>query len=314
MRLDFIATVHMFLSQAAYHVLVSPDNTPMGNLRPADFPSALAFNLSECKTMLHYLSEFLSIVIVLPEEGVREGAMHVSFKKHIFSNFVKVDGYDATINGTPIRKFHCGEQFFKAACVVKHMEADPEDARHIFVDNRLEALHAVMNAATPKAAKAATSKLAPFYSSEWDAVSFEAMTETQIWKAMDQACHDFHLYLAELCSEHAIHYDHVYFYEAIGKFDLVWGTGLEVDAMHARILELPGASWGTPDCTVVPAWARPFPGENKLGRAIQTAFRYVVGGYGEFVGETVAEFTGRVGTEFSSFQLEQHKRARTGSA
>ena len=64
----------------------------------------------------------------------------------------------------------------------------------------------------------------------------------------------------------------------------------------------------------MPDAARPFPGKNKLGRAIQTAFLFVVGDDGEFVGETAEAFIERVGTGSGTFEFEPVKRARTDSA
>jgi predicted NAD-dependent protein-ADP-ribosyltransferase YbiA (DUF1768 family) len=307
----------MLLSKAAFDILVSPDNQPMGETNPADFPSAIVFQQSECKTQLLYLSEFLSIVILLPVEGVREGSINVSFKRRLLSNFVGVKGPGVTINDTPVKSFKCPEQFFKAACVVFHIETDPVNAPESLVENRLSVLRAIMNAATPQQAKFATGGLTglqPFYAREWDEVSFEVMIEAQIWKATDPDCHAFHHYLADLCSEHGILFDHVYFFEALGKRDVVWGTGLDVDEMHAATVSLPDARWGAPDCDEVPDESRPFPGKNKLGRAIQTAFLFVVGDDGEFVAETAEAFVERVGTASGTFEFEPVKRARTASA
>lgn len=305
----------MLLTQAAFDLLTSVDHPPMTKFNEAHYPAAIVFHQSDCKTQLYYVSECLAIIILLPVEGGHAGSIHVCFNKNVFSNFVAIHGADVTINGSPVRKFYCGEQFFKAGCVVAHMarDADADDAEARAL-NRLSVLADVMGAPEPKVAKFATGKLSPFYAAEWDESSFGVMTHAQIWKATDPAQHAFHMYIAELREAHGIPSLHTYFYEAAGRRDMVWGSGLEVEELADRIRAHPTLDWGVQDPTELPEAERPFPGKSKLGLAIKIAHHFVTGHQDCCAHETAEDFAKRSGTETPVFEFNAAKRARTNSA
>jgi hypothetical protein len=329
----------MLLTQAAFDLLTSVDHPPMTSFNPANYPAAIVFNQSDCKTQLYYVSEGLAIIILLPIEGGHEGSIHVCFNKEVFSNFVAIHGADVTINDMPVSKFYCGEQYFKAGCVAFHISRDaklasaapasaelvagaapaelasaaPADAEERAL-NRLSVLAAVMGASEPKVAKFATGKLSPFYAAEWDEVSFGIMTQVQLWKATDPANHAFHMYISWLRRAHGIPCLNTYFYEAAGLRDLVWGCGLLVEDMADSIRARPSLDWGTQDPSAIPEAERPFPGQSKLGTTIKIAHHFVTGYKDICAHETVEDLIARSGTDTPVFTFhDPNKRARTGS-
>ena len=304
----------MLLTEAAFNILTSDCNPPMVKINESDFPKGIVFSKSECGTQLYYLGDYIAILILLPIEGVRsEGSLHYMFYRRCDSNFSAIHGAPITINGKPVSKIHCGEQLFKAGCVLLHMQEDPaEDVDAVADDyeartaNRLAVLSHVMGAASPADCKGATGALKPFYADLWDKASFDVMTEVQYWKATDSENHAFKQFLGSLCKDHGIPFTNVGIYEATvpddkGRVDRIWGTGVGVADMLAVIREQPDLYWFSPDGGEVSTGARPFAGKNLLGRALQLAFKRVVGDAGEHLGESVEAYIARVGTESPLF-------------
>ena len=305
----------MLLTEAAFNLLTCDCNPPMVKINESDFPKDIVFSRSECGTQLYYLSDYVSILILLPVEGVRaEGSLHYMFYRRTDSNFSAIHGAAITINGTPVSKLHCGEQLFKAACVLLHMQEDPaEDVCKEGDDyaartaNRLAVLSHVMGAASPADCKGATSALKPFYPQLWDMASFDVMVQVQNWKATDPEHHAFKKFLGSLCKDYSIPFANVGIYEATtpddkGRVDLIWGTGVGVADMLNAIRAQPDLAWYAPEGGLVEDESRPYKGKNRLGRALQLAFQSVVGKAGEHLDESLADFVERIGTESPIFE------------
>ena len=304
----------MLLTEAAFNILTSDCNPPMVEIKESSFPKDIVFAKSECGTQLYYISEYIAILILLPIEGVRsEPSLHYMFYRRCDSNFSEIHGSAITINGTPVSRIHCGEQLYKAGCVLFHIERDPPQILDDDTDdsvartaNRLAVLSHVMGAASPADCKGATSALKPFYGAAWDEASLDVMTEVQYWKATDPEHHAFKQFLGGLCKEHSIPFANVGIYEATvpdkkGRVDLIWGTGVGVEDMLKAIREQPALAWFAPDGAEVPTESRPYKGKNSLGRALQFAFKRVVGADGEYLGESVEDYAARIGTESPLF-------------
>ena len=211
--------------------------------------------------------------------------------------------------------FCCGEEYFKAACAVLHI--DPTDTEAVLpaTIHNLAVLDAVMTAPTPIKCKLSTggaNGLRGFDAAKWDKNSLWIMGKIQEWKFTDPTFHAFIRFLATTAAEHGISQRDVYYYEATDK-DAVWGTGTPVAAMHTGILADVDYCMGALDTFEgiiydrTPSWEskvlfKPaFKGKNGLGKALRSAHLFAMGPDGEFMHETTAEYIDRSGKESTIF-------------
>lgn len=291
----------MLLSRQAFELIVTPHD-PM-QCKPPNFPE-IVLTLSDCGTYKYYKDEKFFIVVFL-ETSTRYGMVVIGFYRGNLSNFSKI-GVVYNINGKDV-VFHCGEQAFKAACAVAHL--NPKDDS-LNVKN-LEVLKAVLNAPEPKKAKSATFKLEGFDSKMWDVASPEVMYWVQLLKFKDPEFRAFMLEIAQIAKDNGIDADHVFFTEASGEEDRVWGTGpgANVDELFGIVCK-EGNSIKLYNNLVDPKKRREpadllFVGFNGLGKAIDMAFRDLSGDKFQGLLETMDEFIARVNA-FGGFDFFEY--------
>lgn len=284
----------------------------MPSAKPPGFPAAMVINRSECGRYFYYLDEKFSMVIVPKSVSNPTGLILSNFYGGLFSNFPKVVIPDSAmweINGKRFNPKN-GEQVFKAACVVSHM--DPTDETSPKALHLLDVLKAVMSSPSPKECKRATYAIAKedFDAVTWSSISCNVMTLAQLWKCMDPEFHGFYKAIAHQAVSYGIPFSRCLFTEAAGKEDFIWGCGLSVQEMFEGLTSnLDDKVWNFLVHDQVP-----FKGTNFLGECCNDAFKEVVGVEGEFLHETVEQFRERMGVDCPVFSFVDTKRARTGSS
>ena len=294
----------MLLSRQAFELIVTPHD-PM-ECKPPNFPEIVLI-LSECGTYKYYKDEKFFIVVFL-ETSTRYGMVVIGFYRGNLSNFSKI-GVVYNINGKDV-VFHCGEQAFKAACAVAHL--NPKDDS-LNVKN-LEVLKAVLNAPEPRKAKSATFKLEGFDAKMWDVASPEVMYWVQLLKFKDPEFRSFMLKIAQIAKDNGVDADHVFFAEASGEEDRIWGTGpgANVEELFGMVCK-EGNSTKLYNNLVDPRKRREpvdlvFVGSNGLGKAIDQAFRDLAGENFQGLSESMDEFIARV-DEFGGFSFFEYDAA-----
>ena len=279
--------------------------------KPAGFPD-MVFNKSECGRYFFYKDEKLSVIIVPPSESNPDGLVLTNFYGGMLSNFSRVvipEFAMWVINGKRFNPKN-GEQVFKAACVVAHM--DPTDETSDKALHLLSVLKAVMSAPSPKECKRATYAIPKedFDGDMWDAISPNVMTLTQIWKCMDPEFFGFYKAIAHQAASHGIPFSRCRFTEAAGADDFIWGCGLSVEEMFNGLTSnLDDKVWNLRVYN-----QKPYKGKNLLGESCGWAFQELIGIDGEFLDETVDKFRERIGLECPVFSFEETKRSRTLSS
>lgn len=302
----------MILSQRAFHLLTAKPVDWSFTANKPGFPDTcdgLEFKSSESGHELYHNSEFFSIIIQKPIRGVRaEAKLFYVFYKRCFSNFSFTAGITMQLDGKPIRAIKCGEQFFKLYCALLHLSnaessteyAEQPDEHERVCNDCMSVVANVLNGGSPATCKAATNALKPFLRQKWDDYSFDVMVHAQKWKCTDFVYFHHMNYVRLLCEKHDVALHNVGFFEA-SPMDKVWGTGSSTGDLTAQILASlsanDGKTWFLTDPSGCPEHKdRPFEGLNKLGRALQLTFWYVVGRDGDGIHETHHEYIARLGS------------------
>ncbi len=289
----------MLLTRSAFELLIAPHD-PMTCKQP-NFPE-ITLTTSECGKFKFFKQEKFFIVIFI------NGTMVVGFFGGNISNFSNIDVV-YNINGKDV-VIECGEKAFKASCAVAHLNHDDDSLN----ENVLEVLKAVLNAPEPKKAKSATSKLEKFDTEMWDEKSPEVMYKVQLLKFKDPKFRAFMLSLAQLAKDNGVDVDRCFFTEASGELDGKWGTGpgANVEELFSTICK-EGDTAKLLDNLMDPKKRRNpedsiFVGSNGLGKAVDKAFRDLVGKDFQSLSETAEEFAARI-EKFGGFELFEYNAA-----
>ncbi len=260
--------------------------------RDPDFPE-IVFTTSDCGKFKYYKDEKFFIIVFLAT-SVHHGLVLIGFYRGSLSNFSSTN-VSCNINGTNVA-IYCGEQAFKAACVVVHFNNN--DAS--YEDMNLDVLKVILNGSKPTDAKFAPKKLTAFDSGLWDQASPDAMYKVQLLKFTDPDFRAFLLKIAQIAKDHDVDAEHCFFAEAAGAEDRIWGTGpgANMDELFSNVckegntiklfnnLSDPKKRREPEDCIFV--------GLNGLGKAIDKAFRDFVGKDFECFSESTEQFVSRV--------------------
>ena len=272
----------MLLTRATLDVLLKP-RQPM-TCRAPEFPTIILTE-SECKTFKFFQTPHF-FVVVFPATRT----MHCAIYKHTFSNFVGAN-IQLDVGGEQV-SFRCGEEAFKAACAMIHLDL-PDISSN---ENNLQVLETILNADEPKVAKKAGSKIKGFKQDAWNAMSFNVMRSIQMLKFGDPKFRDFALGLAQIAKDNDILIENCFFMEATSDDDL-WGTGVSIDDVFSQTCKDGVAT---------------FKGRNLLGKAISEAFVALVSDNYVGLDETMDEFVARVSSKggFTLFELEGEPSAK----
>lgn len=343
----------MFLPENARQLLFTARDKHM-NCKPPNFPK-LVLKLSSCGTFKYFLSDKL-LVVVFPETspGANDGYMIYAFFKRDFSNFsaLQMEGVvcDDRIRQALLNiRFDCGEQFFKMMCAILHV--DPVTGENLNI------MQAILDANEPSDAKKAPNQTKGFNKLKWDGASLDAMTAARMNMNRDPIYRDRNLEIAQIAKDHGVKLVNVKFMEATEitpaveavaatettpavkakpeyPADNVWGSAVGVKRLfeyiseHGRSEALvkymadPICVNQSEDCLTIDGVRL---GKNKLGVAMEVAFRAVVGEDFEGLGETMPVFIERglkrrffdclevAEAEVSDVAEPEAKRARSGS-
>lgn len=280
-RVRFRDSFAMSVSSATLALLLKP-RAPM-ECRDPQFPT-IVLTESECKTFKFFCTPTF-FIIIFPKTHT----MHVGFFERTFSNFVRVD-MEVEVGGNKI-VFRCGEELFKAKCVMAHL--DSPDNEH-----NMKVLDAVLNAAEPKIAKKASSDIHGFKAGNWNSQSYHIMFLIQLLKFTNDEFRMFVLQLVDIAKHFAIKPETVSFMEATSRDDL-WGTGVRIEDVYSQICADGVAN---------------FKGRNLLGKAIGDAFVELASHNYVGLDESMDEFVARIMSKdgFRLFEIEHPaKRAKT---
>ena len=295
-----MSTSVLYVSDAALAVMTEP-HPRMTEAKDPQIPF-MTFERSACGRYLFYFDAKFVVLVVLPRADF-PGCIIVAFYQRMLSNFASVEGARCLINGKEV-DFSITEQFFKAACVLMHMQEEEGGSTN---EEILDALKTVMSAPTPVVCKNATRKIPVFDGAAWDRVSYGVMCSAQDWKCMDSKYHDLMQNIGSLAKTHGIPMQSVCFLEAAGNNDMRWGCGLSAkqvsDAVEVNI--------GDPKWLSEFVFNQEYPGMNHLGLALDATFLKVVGSDGCFIGRSVEDYREAVGYSFPCFTYagDKHKRA-----
>lgn len=289
------------ISSKTLECLTSAEQRPMPGAKPATVYQ-FAMVKSECGRFLSFVHPDggFAIRVVLPTLDYPEGLVVTSFFGDGWSNFrACAGGAMSTINGGAFDA-KCGEQMFKAAAVVAQMDPlDDESPRAVLL---FQVLEAVMSATKPRDCKFACYQIPEdvFDSKTWDEQSKYVMEAVQYWKCLQPCFHALMKQSGEIAVANGV--KRLYFVEAAGSgpHDLLWGCGLTVAEFDDAMVQN--------HCS--PQWqalgqeglALPFSGKNLLGEVLTRVSERVLGKHFEFIGETVEQFTARIGTDCVLFK------------
>ena len=324
----------MILNAAAFQTLMRrvpptlmtkvnpPDFPPFhtdGALKPSSHNPDSGAGIVEVLSFIDEQKRF-AIVIRKPQQletTTTESSLHVIFYQRCLSNFTRIDIPHRTINGKELRELQCGEAFFKLYCAAYHLDKALTEGNKTLEASSIEAMEAVLSASKPADCKNATARIQGFDRKGWDDVSFNAMVATRMEVAADEDQHRFFKNIAALANAHKVPLDHIAFYEAAAANDLNWGTGLTVEQMHDMLLAETSDTVGTyflPHGDELEKDRRRFAGGNKLGRALQVAFLFVIGVEGRFCDETLEDYRARLGSDLHLVTYEESEKELDGGA
>jgi predicted NAD-dependent protein-ADP-ribosyltransferase YbiA (DUF1768 family) len=249
------------LSKQAFDALLKP-RSAMPGCRAPNFPNLDAMEESACKRFLYCKTPTFLLIV---DRGMHE--MLCAFQMQTFSNFVAADMVCTIKEGVQCG-FRCGEQAFKAACALLHL--DPrDDALRRHEEDNLKVLDRILHAEKPSIAKTATMKLKGFKREEWDRVSFDAMYWAQLMKLQVPEFRDFIRKIARIAQANGVEKARdCLFAEATD--DAVWGTGVGVQEIFDAVLKEESGI---------------YTGRNGLGKAIAKAFVKLMGDDFEHIDE-----------------------------
>jgi predicted NAD-dependent protein-ADP-ribosyltransferase YbiA (DUF1768 family) len=304
----------MLLSHQAFELITSPHG-PM-NTKSPNFPD-IVFVVSDCGTYKYFKNEKFFVIVFLATR-TRKALMLVGFYRSTFSNFSGINVV-YNINGKDVI-FDCGEQAFKAVCAIAHLQSKSEPV----VEHNLKVLKSILDASEPKGAKQAAYKIQEFDQKMWDGVSPEVMYWVQLLKFKDAEFRNYGLKIAQIAKDNGVEMDNIFFAEAAGKDDRLWGTGpgANVDELFDIVCK-EGNTAKLYNNLADPRKSREpedvlFVGFNGLGKAIEQAFDDLLGENFQGLTETMEEFVKRIdaigGFDFFKFETGEPAAKRSRSA
>jgi predicted NAD-dependent protein-ADP-ribosyltransferase YbiA (DUF1768 family) len=278
----------------------------------------IVLTLSECGTYKYFKNEKFFIIVFLAT-STRKALTVTGFYQSTFSNFSGVKlAYN--INGKDAI-FDCGEQAFKAVCAIAHLRSKAAPT----TENNLKVLKDILDASEPKEAKKAGYRIQEFDQKMWDDISPEVMYWVQLLKFKDIEFRNFGLRIAQIAKDEDVELENIFFVEAAGKDDRIWGTGpgANVDEFF-EIACKEGNTEKLYNNLLDPKKRREpedvlFVGFNGLGKAIERALCDLIGEDFHGLSESMEEFVNRINAVggFDFFELEsvepETKRFRSAS-
>ena len=339
-------TNHMFLSTKAYELLIASRNATVCKDPCFIDPSTIAFtSFSGGK----YYKDEKRFIIVLSKTATCPAALLNGFYRTDLSNFSKTDEVEIHCKNpslTPKQveiidkinnaKYGCGEKRFKLACAAFHLKPDDD-----LNENNLKVVSAILDAAEPAKAKAATFKLENF-NKDWDQVARGAMDWAQMNRLRDPPTYKYLLSLAQIAKDHDVEPKDFFCCEATQdtpatdavpatadspakearkaqKADRIWGTGIGLDGLFEAIVTegntevlhktMSGYKRSAGD-TFYPI----FEGKNGLGLSIKSTFERLCGVHYECRFEEQWETINRIqaldGFDFLKYEPDVEPQAK----